>query len=67
MEKRQEVETMKKLLIIIGAVCYVVAPDLFFGPVDDAVVSLASVMYAIAAPRANKNRDPQYMKMDRDF
>ena len=39
---RREVEYMKKLLIIIGAVCYVAAPDLFFGPVDDAVISLAS-------------------------
>lgn len=67
MEKSQEVETMKKLLIIIGAICYVVAPDLFFGPVDDAVVFLGSIIYAMAAPGANRNRDPEYIRMDRDF
>ncbi|MBQ9016542.1 MAG: hypothetical protein IJ109_10580 [Firmicutes bacterium] len=56
---------MKKLLIMIGAVCYVVAPDLFFGPVDDAVVFLGGIIYAIAAPAPN--RDPEYIRMDRDF
>ncbi len=60
---------MKKLLIIIGAVCYVAAPDLFFGPVDDAVISLASIMYALMASgsRSSRDRDPEYIRMSRDF
>lgn len=40
---------MRNLLIIIGAVCYCVAPDLFFGPIDDAIVLLGSVVYTIAS------------------
>ncbi len=58
---------MKKLLIILGAICYVASPDLFAGPLDDAVLFLASCIYAIASPGANRDRDPEYIKMDRDF
>ncbi len=67
MQEDQEVENMKKLLIIIGAICYVVSPDLFLGSVDDAIVFLGSVIYAIAAPGANRDRDPEYIRMNRDF
>ena len=63
---------MKKLLIIIAAVCYCVAPDLFVGPVDDAIVFLASTAYAMAASsekekNRDKNRDPEYVKQYREF
>ena len=58
---------MKKLLIIIGAICYVASPDLFAGPLDDALLFLGSVIYAIAAPGPNRDRDPEYIKMERDF
>lgn len=57
---------MKKLLIIIGAACYCFAPDLFFGPVDDAIVFLGSMAYTLAANN-DKRRDPEYMKIDRDW
>lgn len=56
---------MKKLLIIVGAVCYVVAPDLFFGPMDDAIVFLGSIVYTIAS--SGSHRNPDYITMDRDF
>ena len=35
---------MKRLLILIGAICYCVAPDLFAGPIDDAIVLLGSMV-----------------------
>lgn len=56
---------MKKLLIIIGAICYCIAPDLFAGPIDDAILVLASMAYSMNA--AGGRRDPEYMKMERDF
>lgn len=56
---------MKKLLIIIGAICYIVAPDLFYGPMDDAIVFLGSMAYTIAT-NYDRDRDPQYVKMYRD-
>ena len=56
---------MKKLLIIIGAICYCVAPDLFFGPVDDAIIALGSVAYTLATTGGHK--DPEYVTMERDF
>ena len=65
--KSQEVENMKKLLIIIGAICYVVSPDLFTGPLDDAMVFLGSIIYAACAVGAERDRDPEYIKMERDF
>ena len=58
---------MKKLLIIIGAICYVASPDLFAGPLDDALVFLGSVIYAVCTSGAERDRDPEYIKMERDF
>ena len=58
---------MKKLLILIGAVCYCVAPDLFIGPLDDAIVLLASTALSTMMASAKQGRDPEYMKMDKDF
>ena len=63
----KKVKNMKKLLIILGAICYVVAPDLFFGSADDAAVVLGSIIYAIATAGEEKDRDPDYIRMDRDF
>ncbi|MDO4869752.1 MAG: hypothetical protein Q4A65_05675 [Bacillota bacterium] len=57
---------MKKLLIIIGVICYCVAPDLFYGPIDDAIVFLGSAAYTFATT-FNRDRDPEYIKMERDF
>ena len=51
--------TMKKLLIMIGIICYCVSPDLFYGPIDDAIVTLGGMMYTLASARA---KGPKYMK-----
>lgn len=56
---------MKKVLIIIAAICYCLWPDLFAGPVDDAIVLLGSM--AFTALTSKEHQDPVYMKMDRDF
>ena len=57
---------MKRLLIFIVVICYIIAPDLFVGPADDVIVSLGSLAYLIASTYG-KDRDPKYVKMDRDF
>jgi hypothetical protein len=62
-----EVENMKRLLILIGAICYCVAPDLFAGPIDDAIVLLGSMGVSSMIEKAKENRDPEYIRMDRDF
>ena len=62
-----EVENVKRLLILIGAICYCVAPDLFAGPIDDAIVLLGSMMVSSMIDKAKGDRDPEYMKMNRDF
>ena len=56
---------MKKILILVLAIGYCLSPDLFAGPVDDAVVMLGSM--AFTALTSKDRRDPTYMKMDRDF
>ena len=43
---------MKKLLIMIGIICYCVSPDLFYGPIDDAIVALGGMAYTLASARA---------------
>ena len=58
---------MKRLLILIGAICYCVAPDLFVGPIDDAIVLLGSMVVSSMIEKAKENRDPEYIRMDRDF
>lgn len=55
---------MKRVVLIV-AFLYCIAPDLFVGPLDDALVLLGSMAFAGASPL--KNRDPEYMRMDRDF
>ena len=57
---------MKRLLIFVVVICYIIAPDLFVGPADDAIVSLGSLAYLFATT-FEKDRDPKYVKMDRDF
>ena len=44
---------------MIGIICYCVSPDLFYGPIDDAVVTLGGMMYTLASARA---KGPKYMK-----
>ncbi len=56
---------MKKLLIMIGAVCYCVAPDLFLSPMDDAVIVLASMAYTLLG--AKPKRDPEHMNWNVDL
>ena len=51
-----------KRLLIIGAILYCLAPDLFYGPIDDALILLGSMICAAAG---QKDRDPEYMKMYR--
>ena len=58
---------MKRLLILIGAICYCVAPDLFAGPIDDAIVLLGSMVVSSMIEKAKENREPEYIRMDRDF
>ncbi len=55
---------MRKLIWVI-AILYCIAPDLFPGPVDDALVTLATIIYT--AQTASKSRDPEYIKMEKDF
>lgn len=58
---------MKRLLILIGAICYCVAPDLFAGPIDDAIVLLGSMIVSSMLEKPKQDRDPEYLKMNRDF
>ena len=51
--------TMKKLLIMIGIICYCISPDLFYGPIDDAIIALGGMAYTLASARA---KGPKYMK-----
>ena len=62
-----EVITMKKkgVIFLIGAICYCLAPDLFAGPLDDTLIVLGSLMYSVLT--TDKKKDPDYIKMDRDF
>ena len=61
-----EVNKMKKrYLILIGAICYCIAPDLIAGPVDDSLLVMASMVYSMITAD-NKDRDPEYIKMKRD-
>jgi len=57
---------MKKMLILIGAICYCLAPDPVVGPLDDTIVMLATMVFS-AMTAGPKDRDPHYVKMDRDF
>ena len=58
----------KRVLILVAAVAYCVAPDLFVGPLDDALVLLAtSAITTLTAGNTRQNRDPEYVKMERDF
>lgn len=56
---------MKKLLIVIGVICYCVAPDLFVGPADDAALLLASMIYSLST--SGERKEPEYVKAYRDF
>ena len=49
--------TMKKLLIMIGIICYCISPDLFYGPIDDAIVALSGMAYTLASARV---KGPKY-------
>lgn len=51
---------MKKLLIMIGVICYCVSPDLFFGPMDDAVIVLAGIAQTLLG--AGARREPEWKK-----
>ena len=51
--------TMKKLLIMIGIICYCISPDLFYGPIDDAIIALGGIAYTLASARA---KGPEYAK-----
>lgn len=51
---------MKRLLILIGAICYCVAPDLFAGPIDDTLILLATMAYS--AMVEGRDRSPEYVK-----
>ena len=46
---------MKKLLILIGIVCYCVSPDLFYGPIDDAIVALGGMAYTFGSSGIGKS------------
>ncbi len=61
MIKRKGVRTMKKLLIMIGIICYCISPDLFYGPIDDAIVALGGMAYTLASARAGV---PKSMKTE---
>lgn len=55
----KEVFEMRKLIWAI-AILYCIAPDLFPGPIDDALITLASMIYT--AQSASRNRDPVFMR-----
>ncbi|MBQ6401745.1 MAG: hypothetical protein IJI20_05605 [Firmicutes bacterium] len=58
---------MKRLLILLGAICYCVAPDLFVGPADDVLVLLASTVLSTLVAGAKENRDQEYIRVERDY
>ena len=56
----------KRWIILIGALGYCIAPDLLAGPMDDSFIVMVSTIYSLMTAE-NKNKDPEYIKMKKDF
>lgn len=46
---------MKRILLIVFAIAYCVSPDLFIGPVDDAVVALLAGLGSFLFAKKDKD------------